>query len=76
MLLVCLQIDRFWLGAGLALALVAVGVITALGIAAARSRTSRLDSLFARAPYLSGALIAVVGLIMLGSGLAHLAGHG
>ncbi len=83
-LLVCLQIDRFWLGvglvsafsAGLALTLVAVGVITALGIAAARSRTSWLDGLFARAPYLSGALIALVGLIMLGSGLAHLAGHG
>jgi nickel/cobalt exporter len=83
-LLVCLQIDRFWLGvglvaafsAGLALTLVAVGVVTALGLAAARSRTSRFDALFARAPYLSAALIAVVGLIMLGSGFSHLAGHG
>lgn len=83
-LLVCLQVDRFWLGvglvgafsAGLALTLVAVGVVTALALAGARSRTTRLDALFARAPYLSAALIAVVGLIMLGSGLAHLAGHG
>lgn len=83
-LLVCLQIDRFWLGvglvgafsAGLALTLVAVGVVTALTLAGARSRTKRLDALFARAPYLSGVLIAAVGLIMLGSGLAHLAGHG
>lgn len=83
-LLVCLQIDRFWLGvglvaafsAGLALTLVAVGVVTALGLAAARSRTARFDALFARAPYLSAALIAVVGLIMLGSGVSHLTGHG
>ena len=83
-LLVCLQIDRFWLGvglvaafsAGLALTLVAVGVATALGLAAARSRTSWLDGLFARVPYLSAALIAVVGLIMLGSGVSHLTGHG
>ena len=83
-LLVCLQIDRFWLGvglvaafsAGLALTLVAVGVATALGLAAARSRTSKFDALFARAPYLSAALIAVVGLIMLGSGVSHLTGHG
>ena len=82
-LLVCLQIDRFWLGvglvsafsAGLALTLVGVGLVTAIGLRAARSRTGRLDALFARAPYISGALIALVGLVMLASGLAHLADH-
>ena len=83
-LLVCLQIDRFWLGvalvaafsAGLALTLVGVGVATSVGLAAARSRTDRLDALFARAPYLSAVLIALVGLVMLGSGIAHMVDHG
>lgn len=83
-LLVCLQLDRFWLGvglvgafsAGLALTLVAVGVIAAVSVAAARRSTGRFDALFARAPYLSAALIAVIGLIMLWAGLDHLAGHG
>lgn len=83
-LLVCLQLDRFWLGvalvaafsAGLALTLVAVGVVTAVGVSAARRSTGRFDALFARAPYLSAALIAVIGVIMLWSGLDHLAGHG
>lgn len=83
-LLVCLQLDRFWLGvalvaafsAGLALTLVAVGLVTAVGVSAARRSTGRFDALFARAPYLSAALIAVIGIIMLWSGLGHLAGHG
>lgn len=83
-LLVCLQLDRFWLGvalvaafsAGLALTLVAVGVVTAVGVSAARRSTGKFDALFARAPYLSAALIAVIGVIMLWSGLDHLTGHG
>lgn len=83
-LLVCLQLDRFWLGvglvgafsAGLALTLIGVGVVAALGVAMARRGTGRFDALFARAPYLSAVLIAIVGLVMLGAGLDHLAGHG
>lgn len=83
-LLVCLQLDRFWLGvglvaafsAGLALTLMAVGVVAALGVAAARRGTGRFDALFARAPYLSAALIAAIAGVMLWSGLTHLAGHG
>ena len=82
-LLVCLQIDRFWLGvglvsafsAGLALTLVGVGLVTAFGLRTARRRTGRLDALFARAPFVCGALIALVGLVMLASGLVHLADH-
>ena len=81
-LIVCLQVKRIWLGvglvaafsAGLALTLVAVGVVTAVGVAAARRRTDRLDALFARAPYLSALLIAAIGAVMLMSGLADLAG--
>jgi nickel/cobalt exporter len=80
-LLICLQVKRVWLGiglvaafsAGLALTLVAVGVITAAGVAEARRRTDRFDALFARAPYLSAALIAAIGTVMALSGLSDLA---
>jgi len=71
-LLMCLHVDRFWLGvglvsafsAGLALTLVAVGVATATGLRWLGQRTTVLDRLLARAPVLSALLVAVVGLWM------------
>lgn len=72
-LLLCLQLKQVALGAtlvlcfsiGLAVTMVSVGVIAALGIRHAEKRFSGAFSAFARkAPYASGAVITVVGLIM------------
>jgi nickel/cobalt transporter (NicO) family protein len=71
-LLICLQLKAITLGAtlvlsfsiGLALTLVAVGVIAAVGAQKATSRWSGLNDIIRRAPYLSGVLISVVGLYM------------
>jgi len=79
-LLLCLSLDRFWLGiglvgafsTGLALTLVTAGVIAALAVHTVARRTDRFDRLLARAPYVSAALIAVIGLGMIGFGWAHL----
>lgn len=77
-LLLCLQVGRFGLGAalvlcfsvGLALTLVLVGVAAALGLRHAISRWPGFDALAARAPYLSGALVAAVGLYTIAIGAA------
>jgi len=71
-LLLCLQLKRIALGAtlvlgfsiGLALTMVASGVIAALGVKHLSSRISggRMSALAAKAPYFSGALILMVGL--------------
>jgi nickel/cobalt exporter len=80
-LLLCLQVGRFGLGAalvlcfsvGLALTLTLVGVGAALGMRHASARWPRIDALAARAPYLSGALVTVLGLLTLWSGVSALA---
>lgn len=82
-LLICLHIKQLWLGVvlvgafsvGLALTLVAVGVATAWGLSVVRRKTSRLDALFAAAPFVSALLIGIIGIIMVFSGLHHFPAH-
>ncbi|WP_036291438.1 nickel/cobalt efflux transporter [Methylosinus sp. PW1] len=79
-LLLCLQLGQMALGAalvlcfsiGLALTMVAVGVAAALGVRHASNRWSGFEQIAAKAPYLSGALISIVGLYTLYSGFAAL----
>lgn len=69
-LLLCLQLKKIAMGAllvfcfsiGLALVLVASGVVAALSIKQASKRWSGFSKLARRAPYLSGMLIAMIGL--------------
>ena len=72
-LLLCLQLKQIALGAtlvlcfsiGLAITMVTVGVVAALGMRHAEKRFGSAFSTFARrAPYGSGVLITVVGLIL------------
>ncbi|MGF1745556.1 nickel/cobalt efflux protein RcnA [Vibrio minamisatsumaniensis] len=71
-LLICLHLKAITLGAtlvvsfsiGLALTLVTVGVVAALGVKKATSKWSGFNDVARRAPYLSGALISAVGLYM------------
>ena len=80
-LLLCLGIGQFWLGVGmvaafstgLAATLVGVGIAAVLGLRYASKRFSGVDRFLASAPYLSGALILLVGLYMAWSGWTHLA---
>jgi nickel/cobalt exporter len=83
-LLICLQLKEIGLGAvlvlcfsiGLAITLVTVGVVAALGSRQASKRFPWLSVIAARAPYLSGALIIVVGIYVGYHGLTGLvAGH-
>ena len=79
--LLCLQLGKVTLGItlvsafsiGLAATLVLVGAIAALGLKAISRRTSRLDRLFAAAPYVSVLLIAAIGCLMLYTGWQNLA---
>ena len=79
-LLLCLGIGHFWLGigmvasfsVGLAATLVAVGMVAVLGLRLASRRFPAADRLFASAPYVSGALILLVGTYMAWSGWSHL----
>ncbi|MCB9958110.1 MAG: nickel/cobalt efflux transporter RcnA [Rhodospirillaceae bacterium] len=78
-LLICIQLGQLWLGAtlvaafsvGLALTLVAVGVVAAVGLRYVTRRTARFDAAMAKAPYLSAILIGVVGVIMIAVGWSH-----
>ncbi len=80
-LLLCLGIGQFWLGVGmvasfsigLAATLVAVGMVAVFGLRYASKRLPGADRLFASAPYVSGALILLVGIYMAYSGWSHLA---
>jgi nickel/cobalt transporter (NicO) family protein len=80
-LLLCLQLKKLALGAtlvlsfsvGLALTMVAVGAVAALGVQHAARRFSGFGELARRAPYLSGALILLVGLYIGYQGLHALA---
>jgi nickel/cobalt exporter len=82
-LLLCLQLKQFALGAalvlcfsiGLAVTLVTVGAAAALGARHASKRFSWFGTMARRAPYLSGALIILVGLCVGYQGWASLAAH-
>ena len=71
-LLICLQLKAFTLGAtmvlsfsiGLALTLVTVGVVTAIGVRQVNRRWQGLSDIAKKSPYFSAALIAIVGLYM------------
>jgi nickel/cobalt exporter len=71
-LLLCLQLKRVSLGAilvlcfsiGLALTMVSVGAIAALGVRHASRRFAAFGTLARRAPYVSGVLILLVGLYL------------
>lgn len=81
-LILCLHTDQVWLGVGLvsafsvglALTLVAAGVVAAIGVRYAASKSSRVDAVLSRAPYFSSALIAAIGIYMATSGYMHLPG--
>jgi nickel/cobalt exporter len=82
-LMVCLQLKQVALGSvlvlcfgiGLALTLVASGVIAALGVRHASRYFGSVGGLSARAPYLSGALMLLVGSYMLALALHGLGAH-
>ena len=84
-LLLCLQLKRFTLGAslvlcfsiGLAVTMVAAGVVAALGVKHASRRFAGFGTFARRAPYASSALIILVGLYMGYQGLHTLSvgGH-
>ena len=79
-LLLCLGIGQFWLGVGmvasfsigLALTLVGAGMAAVLGLRYATKRFAGAGRFLASAPYVSGALILLVGSYMLYSGWTHL----
>ena len=80
-LLLCLQLKKLALGAtlvlcfsvGLALTMVAAGAVAALGAQHAARRFSGFGELARRAPYLSGAVILLVGLYIGFQGLHAIA---
>jgi nickel/cobalt exporter len=80
-LLLCLQLQRFWLGIvlvlffsiGLALTLLASGTVAAWGMRAASKRWSGFDAFADRLPYASSALVILVGLYIGWSGWVNLA---
>lgn len=79
-LILCLHLDRFWLGvgmvgafsAGLAVTLVVAGVVAAVGLRAVARRTRRVERWLATAPYVSATIIAMIGLGMVVMGWSHL----
>jgi len=79
-LILCLHLNRFWLGiglvsafsAGLAVTLVAAGIAAALGMRYVSRRSGRFDRFVEKAPYVSALVIGVIGLAMLSTGWAHL----
>lgn len=81
-LMLCLQLKQLALGAalvlcfslGLAITLVAVGVIAAISLRHATQRWSGLSALTHRAPYVSGVLMLLVGGYMAWHGLSGLTG--
>lgn len=79
-LLLCLQLKEFTLGAaivfafsiGLALTMVASGVLAALSVKHVSKRFSGFGELVRKAPYVSGAVILVIGLYLGIIGWLHL----
>jgi nickel/cobalt exporter len=82
-LLLCLQLKQFTLGAilvlcfsiGLALTLTAVGTAAALSVREVSRRTAWFGTFARRAPYLSSVLIVAVGLYTAYQGWVGLAAH-
>lgn len=82
-LLLCLQLKQFTLGAalvlcfsiGLAITLVSVGAAAALSVRHASKRFSWFGTVAQRAPYLSSVLIILVGMYVAYQGWAGLATH-
>ena len=78
-LLICLQLKKIALGAllvvcfsiGLALTLVAVGVVAALSVQHIGKRSPIFSMVAARAPYLSALVIALVGVYVIHVGWSH-----
>ena len=83
-LLLCLQLKRFSLGAslvlcfsiGLAITMVTAGVVAAIGMRQASRRWSGFNTFARRAPYASSALIILVGLYVGYHGVAALHASG
>lgn len=79
-LLLCLQVKEFSLGAvlvlcfsiGLAITLVSVGAVAALSMRYASSRISWFSTVAEKAPYVSGLLIIVVGIYVSLHGVTQL----
>lgn len=79
-LLLCLQLKRFALGAGLvlcfsiglALTMVASGTLAALSVRHVSQRWGGFGEFARKAPYVSGALIVLVGLYVAYQGASHL----
>ncbi|WP_259781112.1 nickel/cobalt efflux transporter [Aestuariispira ectoiniformans] len=79
-LILCLHTNQFWLGVGLvsafsiglAITLVSAGVVAAIGLRYARTKTDKLDEIMARAPFLSAGLIGLIGCYMAYSGWSHI----
>jgi nickel/cobalt transporter (NicO) family protein len=79
-LLLCLQLNQFWLGIvlvlsfsiGLALTLLASGAIAAWGVQHTTRRWPGVETAVRRLPYLSSALIVAVGLYVAWSGWIQL----
>lgn len=77
-LILCLQIQQFWLGIvlvlsfsiGLALTLLASGMAAAWGMRHAAGRWPRVDAALTRLPYMASAIIILVGLYVGYSGVA------
>lgn len=82
-LLLCLQLKAFTLGAvlvlsfsvGLALTMVTAGVIAALSVKHVSKRFSGFGEVVRKAPYVSGAVILLIGLYLGISGWTHLPGR-
>jgi len=78
--MLCLQLQRVALGAvlvmsfsiGLALTMVASGVLAALSVRHVSRRWSGFGEIVRRAPYVSGVIILLVGLYVGTSGWMHL----
>ncbi|MEM8974643.1 MAG: nickel/cobalt efflux transporter [Pseudomonadota bacterium] len=78
--ILCLHLGQLTLGItlvsafsiGLAVTLVAIGLVAAVGLKAVSARTSRFDGVLEAAPWISAALIACIGFVIVWSGLSHL----
>ncbi len=81
-LLVCMQLKAFTLGfamvvgfsLGLALTLIAVGLVAAWGVQKTQMGSGRFLALSAKLPYVSAGLVLLIGLVMIWRGLAIMVG--
>ncbi|MEM9431584.1 MAG: nickel/cobalt efflux protein RcnA [Pseudomonadota bacterium] len=81
----CLHLGKITLGItlvsafsiGLAVTMVAIGVVAALGLRYVSTKSSRFDRLMEMAPWISAILIALIGLVIIWAGLSAFEhGHG